>query len=115
MTNGLLDLTKIGQSMMNLPTEVMNTEIKQVQEKMNVLNVAVQSAGLPPVPVPAGGQALALPPLPGVGAAGLPGLPGLPMIGQQAGRPTDQEVAAQAAMMRSQSQRTERPRAYVDY
>lgn len=72
MPDGLPDITKIGQAALGLPTEVLNTEMRQMSEKMNVLNAKVQELGLPAVPVPGAGAAALppLPPLPGMGAAG---------------------------------------------
>lgn len=63
----LPDLTKIGQAALSLPKAVMDTETRQITEKMSVLSTEMQklAAGLPGI-VPAG-----LPALPT-----LPGLPG---------------------------------------
>lgn len=83
MAGVLPDPTKIAQMAMELPQNVLNTEMRQMNEKVGVLSAEVQkfAAGVPPLPVMGQG----LPPLPG-----LPELPGMGAGGAGAGTGTPQ-------------------------
>lgn len=65
MAGVLPDPSKIAQMAIELPQSVLNTEMRQMNEKVSVLTAEVQkfAAGVPPLPV--------------IGQ-GLPQLPGLP-------------------------------------
>lgn len=70
MVDALPDITKIGQQALELPTNVLNTEVRQFSEKMGVLTTEIQKLG---TTLPVIGAGLpALPPLPGMAPAAAP-------------------------------------------
>lgn len=78
MAGVLPDPSKIAQMALELPQNVLNTEMRQMNEKVSVLTAEVSkfAAGVPPLPVL------------GQGLPALPGLPELPgMAAGGAGAP----------------------------
>lgn len=71
MADPITDLTQIGQKAMQIPQEILNVEMRQINEKMGVLTSGLQ------------GMAASVPQLPvlGQGMPQLPGLPQLPGVG----------------------------------
>lgn len=76
MADPITDLTNIGQKALELPQNVLNTEMRQMNEKLGVLTSGVQNmmASAPQLPVLGQGlpQLPALPGIPGVSGAGTP-------------------------------------------
>ncbi len=79
MAGVLPDPSKIAQMALELPQSVLNTEMRQMNEKVGVLTTEVQklAAAVPPLPVLGAGLPTlpGLPELPGMGGAGAAALP----------------------------------------